>query len=96
MFETSLLASKAFHAAAKTDPLKSLLGNTADQAENNYGRALINGLTANSPAIEEAVKQLDNDNTVARDALAKTKTTAAVLAALQKAVDAGVKLLALV
>jgi hypothetical protein len=96
MFETTVLASKAFHKCAKTDPLKQRLADAFDDAEANFGTALTNGLAGNSQAIEGAVQELDHDNIVARKALATTKTTAEILAALQKALATGVKLLALV
>lgn len=93
MFETVLLTSDALQRHGGADPK---FADAHDDAEANYGRALIKGMTGNSGAIENAMQRLDDSNTVARDSLAKSKTAAEVLAEIQKAVDAGVKLLALV
>jgi hypothetical protein len=95
MFETVLLTSQAFHQCPKDDPLRIKFADASDVAVKNYGDALIAGLTKNSQAVEDAMDELDRDNTVAREALAKTKTIVEILTEVQKAVNAGVKLLAL-
>jgi hypothetical protein len=95
MFETVLLTSQAFHGCPKTDPRKGAFADASDVAVKTYGEALIAGLIKNSPAVEGAMDELDRDNTVARQALATAKTTVEILAKVQKAVDAGIRLLAL-
>lgn len=90
--ETCKAARDAFNQCPIGHPLKSKLADERDKADNAHLDAINNGLSGNSDAIKQAAESLDKANQAVKDALAASKTTAEVLAALQQAVGFAIQL----
>jgi hypothetical protein len=85
-------AHAAFNSCPIGDPLKLELAKQRNKADNTYLKAINDGLSGNSAAIQQAAQVLDAANQAVKDALAASQKAAKVLAALQKAVGFAIQL----